>query len=234
MLVRPRQLHLPIELRREPTLARFLPGANGEALAAVERAAAGQGEPFLYLFGPAAVGKTHLLQGACAEVARRGCQASFFPLGLAGLDPGVLEGVEDMALVALDDLERIAGDPDWERALFGLYNRLREQGHTLIAAAGVAPDGLGLDLPDLRSRLQWGPRYRLQPLDEGGCESLLREAAACRGLILGPEVVRYIMTRNSRDPASLLELVARLDAVSLQEQRQPTIPLVRRAMQETS
>ena len=231
MLVRPQQLHLPIELRREPSLARFLPGPNGEALAAVERAATGRGEPFLYLFGPVAVGKSHLLQGACLAAARQGRQVSYCPLGLPGLEPGILEGAEQMDLVAVDDLERIAGHRDWESTLFGIYNRLREQGRTLIVAARVPPDGLRLDLPDLSSRLQWGPRYRLQTLDDAGCEAVLREAADCRGLILGPEVVRYIMTRNPRDPASLLDLVARLDAASLREQRQPTIPMVRRAIQ---
>jgi DnaA family protein len=39
------------------------------------------------------------------------------------------------------------------------------------------------------------------------------------------------MHNHPRDPASLLELVARVDSLSLREQRQPTIPLIRRAMQ---
>jgi DnaA family protein len=38
------------------------------------------------------------------------------------------------------------------------------------------------------------------------------------------------MSHHARDPASLLELLARLDSLSLREQRQPSIPLVRRAM----
>ncbi len=232
MVARPQQLHLPIELRLEPTLGGYLPGGNAEALAALEATAAGRGEPFLFLFGLPGTGKSHLLQGTCLAAACQGRQAHYCPLGLPGLAPGVLDDLEErLDLVAVDDLDRIAGQGDWERALFDLFNRLRERGRALVTAATAAPDALGIELPDLCSRLQWGPRYRLVPLDEPGCESLLLESARGRGLILPPEVVRYIMTRYPRDPASLLDLVGRVDALSLREQRQPTIPLVRRAMQ---
>jgi DnaA family protein len=228
---RPQQLHLPIELRREPTLADYLPGRNGEALAALERTAAGRGEPFLFIFGLPGTGKSHLLQGTCLDAARHGRQAHYCPLGQPGLEPGLLDDLERLDLVAVDDMDRVAGQGDWELALFDLFNRLRERGRALVTAASAAPDTLGIKLPDLCSRLQWGPRYRLLPLDEAECETLLRVTALGRGLVLPPEVVRYVMTRYPRDPASLLDLVGRVDAWSLREQRQPTIPLVRRAMQ---
>ena len=228
----PRQLNLAVELVREPTLAEYLPGPNGAAVAAVTATAAGTdgGEPFLYLFGLPGTGKTHLLQAAClaARASRR--QAHYVPLGQPGLEPAVLDDLERLDLVAVDDLDRVAGRPDWERALFDLFNRLRERGRSLVAAAAVAPDDLALGLLDLRSRLHWGPRYRLLPLAEPDCETLLIETARRRGLSLGPDVARYIMTYHARDPASLLELVAQVDRASLREQRHPTIPLVKRVM----
>jgi DnaA family protein len=38
------------------------------------------------------------------------------------------------------------------------------------------------------------------------------------------------MNNHARDPASLLALLDRIDGVSLREQRQPSIPLVRRIL----
>jgi DnaA family protein len=192
--------------------------------------AAGTGEPFLFLFGNAGTGKTHLLQAACIAATEQGRQTHFVPLGAPGLEPLLFEDLERLDLVAIDDIQTIAGDAVWERALFDLFNRMREKGRRLLTAAKSAPDALPLGLPDLRSRLQWGPRYCLTPLADADCEQLLIKSAHRRGMDLNGEQVRYIMNYHTRDPASLLRLVAQIDSLSLCEQRQPTIPLIRRAM----
>lgn len=225
------QFHLPIEFASEPTLAEYLPGPNAEAVAAVAAMAAGVGEPFQFLFGSPGTGKTHLVQAACLESARRGLRSHYVPLATPGLEPTLLDDLEQLALVAIDDVQAIAGDAVWERALFALFNRIRERGHRLLVSANAAPDALPVQLADLRSRLQWGPRYCLLPLSEGDCEQLLIDAARRRGMTFSADLVRYVMHNHPRDPASLLELVARVDSLSLREQRQPTIPLIRRVMQ---
>lgn len=230
MSVSARQLHLPIELAREPTLDEYLPGPNAEAVAAISQAAVGQGEPFVFLFGPPETGKSHLLQAACLVATQSRRLAHYIPLGRPGIAPDILDDLERLDLVALDDLDLVAGQPPWELAVFDLFNRLREHGRALITAAAAAPDDLSLGLPDLRSRLHWGPRYRLLPLTEADSEVLLRESAHRRGMPLPPEVVRYILNHHPRNPVALLELVSSIDSLSLREQRPPTIPLVRRVM----
>lgn len=227
------QLHLPLERHPEPTLESYRPGPNAEALEAVTAMARGAGEPYVLLFGTTGTGKTHLLQAACQAVARLGRQAHFVPLGMADLDPAMLENLEQLDLVAIDDIQCIVGDPAWERALFDLFNRMREQGRSLLGATNAAPESLRFRLPDLASRLLWGPRYRLLPLSDLDSEQLLLEAAHSRGMRLAPELVRFIMSHAARDPASLLDLLARLDSLSLREQRLPSIPLVRRLLQSS-
>lgn len=227
------QLPLALEIAREPTLAEYLPGPNAEAVAAIAKSATGAGEPFVFLWGGPGTGKTHLLQAACLAADGERRHAHYVPLTIPGLDPSLLDDLERLDLIAIDDLQRVAGQADWERALFDLFNRLRERGRTLLVAARSAPEALGLELPDLRSRLQWGPRYRLLPLGDDDCEQLLAESARRRGLTLGEDLVRYIMRLHARDPGSLLALIERIDALSLREQRQPTIPMVRRLLHPT-
>lgn len=228
------QLPLPIQLAPEANLGSFIPGPNAEALAACTAWAKGEGEPFVLVCGYPGTGKTHLLQASCQGALARGSQAQFLPLRLPGLTPQVLMGLEGVGRIALDDCDAVAGDAAWERAMFTLYNRLRDSGGGLLASAAQPAVALPFNLPDLRSRLGWGPCYRLQPLGEADCEHLLYNAATRLGLRLGPDLVAYLMHRLPRDPGSLLAFLAALDRASLAARRAPSIPLARQVIEDLS
>jgi DnaA family protein len=225
------QLPLPVQLRPEASFGAFVPGPNAESVAALEAWAQGIGEPFVLVCGIPGTGKTHLLQAACQGAVAAGHPAQYLPLHHPGLTPEVLTGLEQVGRIALDDVQAVAGDPAWEGALFTLFNRLRESGGGLLVSADQPAASLPLALPDLRSRLSWGPCYRLQPLGEQDCEDLLCAAAARRGLRLGTDLVDYVMRRLHRDPGSLLAFIEDLDRESLVARRAPSIPLARRVLE---
>jgi len=221
---------LPLALRPRPgqCLADFLPGGNAQALAAVQRLTTLPGPAQLYLSGPPGVGKSHLLAGLCGAAETAGLSVGYVPLGEAAqLHPALLDGLESMDLLALDDVQAIAGDPAWERALFGLYNRARDAARRIAVTADRGPAQLPLQLADLRSRLAWGEAYHLQPLQDRDKLLLLAREAGRRGLQLSPEVARYILDRAPRDLPSLLALMERLDSAALAAQRRLTLPFVR-------
>lgn len=228
---RMQQLPLPIQLRPQADFSSFLTGPNAEAVSAVAAWATGSGEGFLYLFGVPGSGKSHLLQAACRQAVQRKASAVYLPLGHENLAPSVLDNLEQWDLVALDDVQSIAGDNAWESALFDLYNRLRDAGRHLLASADAPASKLPLALADLRSRLGWGPGYRLRPLPEGDCEQLLLDSAKRRGLDLRADAVGYIMRRYPRDAGSLLEVLDRIDRESLRAKRRPTLWLVRQILE---
>ena len=221
------QIPLPVQLLPEADFSAFVAGPNAEALAAVTAWAAGNGDSFLYLFGTAGSGKTHLLQAACRQVAQGEHSAIYVPLKHGELAPSVFDNLEFWELVALDDIQAIAGDATWERGLFDLYNRLRESGRCLLVSAHTPVSELPLTLPDLRSRLGWGPGYQLLPLPEEDCEYLLKESAKCRGLELGTDAVDYIMRRCPREPGYLMGLLEEIDRESLRRKCRPTRWLIR-------
>lgn len=225
------QLPLAIQLRPEADFADYLPGPNAEAVAAVSGWSEGSGDPFLHLFGPPGTGKTHLLQAACRAARGRNRAAVYLPLGHPGLAPAVLENLEHADLLAIDDIQVVAGEAAWEQGLFQVYNRLREAGRRLLTSADAPPAELALGLPDLRSRLSWGPGYRLRALGEADCERLLVESAGRRGLELGADAIGYIMRRCPRDPGSLLSLLDELDRMSLRDKRRPSVWLIRQLLQ---
>jgi DnaA family protein len=220
-------LALGLGLGAEADFDAYLAGPNREAVAAVEDWATGGQDAFVYVFGPSGTGKTHLLLAACRRASERSATAIYLPLADPRLRPSVLDGLERSELVALDDLHAVAGHRDWEMALFGVYNRLREHRRRLLMSADVPAPALALVLPDLRSRIGWGPGYRLQALRERDCEQLLRQAAERRGLRLGEDATHYIMRRCRREPRQLMMLLERLDQASLSRKRRPTLALIR-------
>jgi DnaA family protein len=221
-----RQLALGLALQPALSFDSFIPGPNGEALNAVRRLAAG-GEPYLYLWGSAGVGKSHLLQAACAAAHSPARPVAYLPL-LQALEfgPDVLQDLETMALVCLDDLHCLAGQAPWEEALFDLYNRIREVDAGLLVSANRPLAQLPTRLPDLASRLAWGPSYQLQPLPDAELLPALIRLAAERGLQLPADSAEYILRRCPRDLGYLQELLERLDHASLAAQRRLTLPFV--------
>jgi len=224
------QIPLPVQLRPEADFSAFVVGPNDEAVAAVAAWAAGTGDHFIYLFGTTGSGKTHLLHAACWQAVQGDRSAIYLPLKHGKLAPSALDNLELWNLVALDDIQTIAGNATWEEGLFDLYNRLRESGQHLLVSGHVPVSELPLTLPDLRSRLGWGPGYRLLPLPEGDCERLLRESATRRGLELDADAVDYIMRRCPREPGYLIGLLEEIDQEVLRRKRRPTRWLVRQIL----
>src|SRR5688572_22289919 len=177
---------LPLALRYPPDqrLDTFVAAPAG-AIAQLRALAEGAGADWVYLAGPAGVGKTHLALAACATAEAAGRSAAFIPMkSAAGRLREALEAFDGHALVALDGLDAIAGDREDEVALFDFHNRARHAGTGVLYTANAAPDALALGLPDLRSRLSQCARVVLSPLDDGGRRDVLRERARRRGLVL--------------------------------------------------
>lgn len=219
------QIPLDIGLRDFMTFESFEPGDNAAAAAIIAEMAAGRGEPQIFLRGAASTGKTHLLQAAVHAAAGT---AAWLPLRELGrMGPGILEHLEGTGLVCLDDLDAILPNPGWERALFGFINAARTHGTRLVFAAAGAPSALGIGLPDLVSRLSWGPVFHLKPLDDTGRRAAFMRRARTRGFELPSDAADYILRRCPRDLPALMDLLDRIDHASLSEQRRVTVPFVR-------
>lgn len=224
----PVQLPLHIGLRDSATFANFYPADNAQVLAQCQQCAQLDGERFIFIHGATGTGKSHLLQAACHAASEQGKPVVYLPMAQrAQFSVEMLEGLEHMSLLCIDDLDAIAGDAEWEEAIFHLYNRVRDGEARLIVAANNHPTALAVQLPDLQSRLVWGLVFMLQPLDDEQLTLALQLRARGRGLELPDEVVAYLLKRCARDMNSLFDLLEKLDRESLVAQRKLTIPFVR-------
>ncbi len=199
-------------------------------MATLSALADGTSDAGCWLWGPPSTGKTHLLQAVCD---RAGDQSVYVPLAqFADADPQVLDGLASRNLVCIDDIGLVAGDADWEHALFVLCNQILDADGRLVVTAAAPPRASKILLADLRSRLSRLPIFQLQALGENERAAALQLRARHRGLDLPNETARYLLTRSRRDMTSLYSLLDKLDDEALRAQRRLTIPFVKSVMQE--
>ncbi|MEQ8952793.1 MAG: DnaA regulatory inactivator Hda [Gammaproteobacteria bacterium] len=217
-----RQLALGVRLDDDATFDNFHVSAGNRV---VVTALQDPAQPVILVWGNLASGRTHLLQAACH---REDGQSIYIPgTEKSQLDPAILDEVEQLQLVCIDDVESIAGDPDWEQALFHAINTCNGGSTRLLLSANAPPGQLAIDLPDLQSRLQQALVFHLHDLNDTDKLAAFRFRATKRGMTVPLEVGEYIMQRSERSLAVLMDILERLDSSSLERQRRITIPLVK-------
>lgn len=222
-----RQLPLHVGPADQAAFDNFYPGDNAGLLYALREIAGVAQRAVLWAWGPRESGRTHLLQATTGAADAAGFRAAFVPAGDTSLSPALLEGLGELDVVCLDDIDRVAGQTDWERALFVLFEQLRQRGARLVLSAACAPLHAEFGLPDLASRLTSGATFRLVSLTDEQKQEALQHRAAWRGLELPEDTAQYLLTRADRSTAALFELLDHLDTESLAAQKRLTVPFVR-------
>lgn len=229
--MKPDQLPLAMRWPAQPRFETFHAADNGAALDLARRVALDATAPWVFISGPAASGKTHLLIAACAEASAAGRRAQYRSLrGATGDVSGMIRSLGGSDLLALDDLDAIAGERDAEHALFDLYNRCKVENCALLFAAKRPPAQLGIGLPDLLSRLSACAQAPLKALADEARRQVVRDRAYARGIVLDDAALDWLFSRTERDLASLTALLDRLDRESLAAKRRVTVPFLRQLL----
>lgn len=230
----PVQYTLAVTLPEDETLDSFYGAEQSPAIAWVKRVLvdATNRHP-VYLFGASGSGKSHLLYAACVRAQELGLTSQLLSFDdYKAWSPRILDGLEELDLVCIDNLQAIAKDLTWQVAVFDLYNRMQEQGKALIIVADAAPTELGFKLPDLVSRLQACTSFQLRLLMDEDKQKLLQLKAHLRGMELPDEVARFLLNRQQRDIRDLVRILDLLDKASIVHQRRLTIPFVKEILSD--
>ena len=226
-----RQLPLKIQLDTSASFANFFAGENQLLLDYLQNFFDNSEDWFVYLWGVAASGRTHLLQASCHLAESLQQPTAYIPLAEhKNFSPAILDNLENFSLVILDDLSLIVGDRAWEEALFHLYNRVHTAQHKLIVSADQAPQSLAIRLADLQSRIAVATIFKLKSLTDAEKLSGLQLRAMQRGLTLPLDVARFMLHHCRRDLSSLFTSFEKLDQASLAAKRKLTIPFVKEVL----
>jgi DnaA family protein len=89
---------------------------------------------------------------------------------------------------------------------------------------------LQLGLPDLASRLAWGLRLQLLPLEDQDKMAVINLHSDALGLNLPEDVQQYLLKHHERSMAALIQTVESLQQAALTHKRRITIPLAREVL----
>ena len=197
-----------------PTYARddfVVADGNREALAWLDRWPDWPA-PALCLNGPPGCGKTHLGRVWAARTSAK-------LIAGAELDGMSVADLTDLSqafpAILIEQAERAP-----ERALFHLYNLMRERRGHLLLISREPPARWHIALPDLASRLRAAPAVAVAPPDDELLGSIILKQLADRQLHAGPGVVQYLVSRMERSADAARRVVAALDRKALAERRE--------------
>ena len=221
------QLPLPFTLLEDFNFESFIATENQLIVESLKK----PDEPFIFLWGSLGTGKTHLLQSTCQYQTQLGGTASYLPSKeLTNTSPQLLDGLANIDLICIDDIESLYGKPYWEEALFNLFNQIRQVGGRLVVSSTVSPQHAEITLDDLKSRLNSGLPLNLSTLSDESILQALQSRAQKIGLELNRETANYLITHFPRDLHTLWSLLNQLDQASLAAQRKLTIPFLKAAL----
>ncbi len=195
--------------------------SNRQAFAWVERWPEWPG-PVLGIHGPPGAGKTHLAEVWCRRAGARRFTAS-------DLAKGPDQWLDSAAgCVAVDDADCVVGSAESEQLLLHLYNQIAERRGFLVFTSCEPPMRWGLGLADLASRLNAAPAALLTPPDDDLLAVVLAKLFADKQLRVPGDVIGYLTQRMERSFVAARQIVAEIDALSLDHRRSITLSFVRK------
>ena len=169
----------------------------------------------LLIFGPKGSGKSHLghIWALRADAVVLDARQDFSPQSLR--EPALIEDIEHMQN---------------QEHLLHTLNYSRENNRSLLLTSGVSVRELPFTLPDLTSRLLALPVGIIEAPDDEVIVAAMRKQFADRQMKVDDEILSFLLPRMERSFAHIAEVIAALDRQALAEQRNLTIPFIKKIL----
>ena len=167
----------------------------------------------LFIYGPAGVGKTHLLYAIANGIRKKNSDANIVYIKGDQFTNELIEALKsgkniefrskyrEADLFLIDDIQFIAGKESTQEEFFHTFNTLYENHKQIVMTSDRKPSDM-LTLEDrLKTRFEWGLLADIQPPDYETRMAIIKTKAMSLGLELPDDVCNYIavnVTSNVR------------------------------------
>ena len=185
--------------------------AHGAAIAVTNNP--GQVYNPLFIYGPAGVGKTHLLYAIANGIRKAKPSANIVYIKGDQFTNELIDAIKsgkniefrskyrEADLFLIDDIQFIAGKESTQEEFFHTFNKLYEEHKQIVMTSDRKPSDMVTLEDRLKTRFEWGLLADIQPPDYETRMAIIKNKAYSLGLDLNDEVCNYIavnVTNNVR------------------------------------
>ncbi len=199
----------------------------------------------MFVFGPTAVGKTHLIQaiGIKIKELRPRTRVLYTTSRIFELQyttavknnkvNDFISFYQSIDVLILDDIQELAGKSGTQNAFFHIFNHLHQNQKQLIMSSDCRPSDLDGMVPRLISRFKWGMTVELYKPDYELRRGVLKMKAAQDGLSLDDEVIDFIAQNVTESVRDLEGIVVALLAHATMLNQEVDIELAKKVVGNT-
>ena len=176
-------------------------------------------------------GKSYLLQAICNDFSNSNNSSIYIPMQEAiNLDPSILEGVSELNLICIDDIDLISKRREWEIALFNLINECYEKECFLLLSGSINKLEA---IPDLVSRIKKMEILRLEAINDDELLEATKAISKNLNIEISDKNMNYLINNSKRDIKTIFRTLSQLEKESLERKKSIGLNLIKEVIQNS-
>tara|TARA_X000001036_G_scaffold420540_1_gene441500 strand:- start:1283 stop:1981 length:699 start_codon:yes stop_codon:yes gene_type:complete len=229
----PRQLALQIQINERASLNNFFVSKkNNKTIQILKNILLGSDKGVqIFIDDLGSNGKSYLLQAICNDFSNSNNSSIYIPMQEAiNLDPSILEGVSELNLICIDDIDLINKRRDWEIALFNLINECYEKECFLLLSGSINKLEA---IPDLVSRIKKMETLRLEAINDDELLEATKEISKNLNIEISDKNMNYLINNSKRDIKTIFRTLSQLEKESLERKKSIGLNLIKEVIQNS-
>ena len=229
----PRQLALQIQINERASLNNFFVSKNNSKTIQILKNILLDSNNGVQMFidDLGSNGKSYLLQAICNDFSNSSNSSIYIPMQEAiNLDPSILEGVSELNLICIDDVDLINKRREWELALFNLINECYEKDCFLLLSGNVNKLEA---IPDLVTRIKKMETLRLEAINDDELLEATQAISKNLNIEISDKNMNYLINNSKRDIKTIFRTLSQLERESLERKKSIGLNLIKEVIRSS-
>jgi len=228
----PRQLALQIQINERASLNNFFVSKNNDKTIQILKDLLNSNNGVqIFIDDLGSNGKSYLLQAICNDFSNSNNSSIYIPMHeVINLDPSILEGVSELNLICIDDVDLISKRGEWEIALFNLINECYEKECLLLLSGSINKLEA---IPDLVSRIKKMEILRLEAINDDELLEATQAISKNLNIKISDKNLNYLMNNSRRDIKTIFRTLSQLEKESLERKKSIGLNLIKEVIRNS-